>query len=100
MTTQYLKKFSQHPDERKRYTLDFDEWLDTDETLSEVTYGVTPVSDTPFVVDGEDIAADGRSASFFLSGGHADETYDVLVTATTSAGQVKVLCILFAVRDC
>lgn len=97
---QILKKFAQHPDERKRYTLDYDQWLDTDETLSSVTFEVTPATATPLAVTGEEIAANGRSVSFFVGGGHADETYDVLITGTTSAGQVKVVCVLFAVRDC
>jgi hypothetical protein len=96
----YIKKFVQHPDERKRYTVDYSEWLDTDETISSVTFEVTPTTDTPLVVDGEEIAADEESVSFFVSAGDDGETYDVLVTATTSAGQVKTLCILFAVRDC
>ena len=99
MTT-YLKKFVQHPDERKRYNIDYEEWLDTDEMVSSVTFEVTPTTGTPLTIDGSDIDDDGKIVSLFVSGGDHEETYEVLVTATTSAGQIKVLCIHFTIRDC
>lgn len=96
----YIKKFIQHPDERKRYTVDYSKWLDTGETISSVILEVTPTTVPALVLDGKVIAVDGKSVSFFVSAGDDTETYDVLVTGTTSAGQVKTLCILFAIRDC
>lgn len=93
-----LGKFSKAPAERKRYSADYSDWLDTGETVSNVTFSVTPTTASPLAVDGSAIAGDGLTVSFFVSGGIDETDYTIIVTATTSSGQIKEDTLLFAVR--
>lgn len=81
-----LAKKTKAPTDRKRYVVDYDDWLDTGETLSTVTYSVDSGTAT---VDGDSIAGDGKSAIFFINDGEVSTTFNVLIQATTSVGQVK-----------
>jgi len=98
MMSDVLGKFAKRPDERKRYTIEYGEWLDSGELLTTVTFKVTPATDSPFVIDGYLIGESGTLVSFFASGGNDGETYDVVVTANTTGGQIKESRILFFVR--
>lgn len=91
-----LGKYNKDPDERKRYRVDYDDWLDTGETVSGATF--TP-SDPALVID--DIAIDPglRAVQFYVSGGTDDVDYDVIVRMTSNLGQIKEDSILFAVRS-
>jgi hypothetical protein len=91
-----LGKKTKAPSDRKKYIIDYDDWLDVAETASSMGYSVSPSGPT---IDGETIAVDGRSVSFFISGGTAGETYTVYPTITTSNGQIKEDHILFVVVD-
>ena len=42
-----LGKYYKAPDERKRYSIDYSDWLDTAERLSSVTFQVTPIDRIP-----------------------------------------------------
>jgi len=92
-----LGKFSKTPAERKRYTIDYTDWLDTSETVASVVY--TPVPATTFVVDAQSILTGNKKISFYVSGGDDFETYNLEVKITTSTGQVKEDVVVFAVRD-
>lgn len=92
-----LGKFNKTPAERKRYTIDYTDWLDTSETVASVVYTITP-SNT-LVVDAQSILAGNKKISFYISGGNDFETYNVEVKITTSTGQVKEDVVVFAVRD-
>jgi hypothetical protein len=93
-----IGKYTQDPDEKKRYTVDYDDWLDVGETLSNVTYVVTPTTAPVVVVSGSTIASDGRSVSFFVEDGADGTDYKVTVTATTSGSQIKEDNVLFVIR--
>lgn len=95
----YVARFQKHPDEKKKYTLDYSNWLDTGELVSSVTLTVTPSTGTPLVADGSAIDGTGTLVSFFASVGTDDVDYSVVVQATTDGGQIKVDTILFAVRE-
>lgn len=95
-----LGSFVKSPVERKRYTIDYTDWLDSGETVTACAFSVTPTSiSSPFVVDASSIAADGLSVVYFVNGGVDKSNYTVDVQATTSGGQVKEDTIYYAVRD-
>ena len=94
-----LGKFLKAPVERKRYSIDYNNWLDTGETIATRAFSVTPVTTPAFVVDASANLTGNRSIAFYVSGGVADETYKVVVTVNTSSGQVKEDVILYQVKD-
>jgi methyl coenzyme M reductase alpha subunit len=94
-----LGKYVKTPAERKNYSIDFEEWLNTGETVTTFTYSSTPVDATPAVIDAYAIAVDGLSVGIYVSGGIAGTNYKIDVIATTSTGQIKEDVILFSVRD-
>jgi hypothetical protein len=89
-----LGKFVQTPIEKKRYSLDYSEWLETGETISTLTYtlvmveGVVPVTPVPVVVDST-IDVPATSATIFISGGDGGVQYKILVVMTSSGSQIK-----------
>jgi hypothetical protein len=93
-----LGKYTKTPAERKRYQIDFSEWLDTGETIITFSYSSTPVDASPVIIDEYAIAADGLSVGFYASGGVLGSNYKIDVLASTSGGQEKEEIILFSVR--
>ena len=94
-----LAKYCKEPGERKRYTLDYSEWLDTNETITAVTFGVTPSEVGGVQVDAFSIGTPATSITFFVNDGLDGTTYTVEATITTSGGQIKEDQVLFAVRE-
>lgn len=92
--------FTKAPVERKRYSLDYSDWLDTGETIAQRVFSVSPSTNlNSLTIDASLISGDGKSLSFFASLGEDDITYTVDVQITTSAGQVKEDQVFFAVKD-
>lgn len=94
-----LANFIKSPLERKRYTIDYTDWLDEGETVQSITFSVTPSTDTILEVDAYSIALDGLSVVFFANYGALGTVYTVEVLMTTSGGQTKEDEILFTIRD-
>jgi hypothetical protein len=94
-----LGSFIKTPIERKRYAIDYTDWLDTGETLATVTYSIPNVTTPPLVVDASSIDATNKIAVFFINGGLNNRQYTVEVVASTSGGQIKEDTVLFTVRD-
>lgn len=94
-----LARFTKASGERKRYSVEYADWLDTGETLSGVSFSVLPVTDTPLVVDASAIAPSGTQVVFYVNAGLTGTTYTTEITATTSGGQVKVDQILYSIRE-
>lgn len=94
-----LGKFIKSPNERKRYSLQYSDWLDTGETVVAATFSVQPTGTDALVVDAYSIAASGAEVTFFANDGVVGTTYTVDVTITTSGGQIKEDQILFTVRN-
>ncbi len=86
---QTIGKFEKTPTEIKRYEIDYSQWLNTNETLSVVTFEVTPTTDTPLVVLEYVIDLAGTDILMFIGGGEDGQKYEVVCTAATSTGQVK-----------
>lgn len=93
-----LGKYFQDPDERKRYTIDYEDWLDQGELISSVTFDVTPSTGTPVVIDGDAIDPDSLGVVFYASEGTAGVTYKVYVTMTSSNGQIKQDTVQFTIK--
>lgn len=94
-----LGKFTKTSVERKRYALDYSDWLDTGETVSSVTFTVTPTDTTPLVVDANSISSAGTVVAFFVNYGTTGTTYTVDIQITTSGGQIKEDQVLFVIKD-
>lgn len=95
-----LATFVKSPAERKRYAIDYSDWLDTGETVLSTNFQVTPnVPSTGLVVDAVSISASGQEVVFFTSFGSNNVTYTVDVQIQTSGGQVKEDTVVFSVRD-
>lgn len=93
-----LGKYLKAPPDRKRYTLDYSDWLDTGELVQSVTFGVTPVEAPPLVIDGIAINSGSQSITFYASGGVDGSTYKALTTMVTLGGQTREDAIQFTVR--
>jgi hypothetical protein len=93
-----LGRYSKTPAERKRYAIDYSEWLDTGETVSSYIFATSPTTASPLVVDATSLATGNEVLVFFVSGGIDGQQYTVDVKATTSGGQVKEDTVLFNVR--
>ncbi len=92
-----LGRFIKSSGERKRYTLDYGDWLDTGETVLSTVFSVSPAS--ALEVDASSISSDGTEVAFFVSGGTSGIVYTVGVAITTSSGQVKEDQVYFSVRN-
>ena len=93
-----LGKYTQTPTERKRYSIDFSQWLDIGETVTNFSSSSTPVDASPVVIDNFIVAGNGLSVTVYVSGGILGSNYRVDTLATTSGGQVKEGVILFSIR--
>lgn len=94
-----LGRFTKQPAERKRYAIDYSDWLDTGETISTVSFVPSPIGSGGLEIDAYSIASPATSVVFFANYGVSGTTYTVTVTVTTSGGQIKEDEILFAVRE-
>lgn len=94
-----LAKFYKAAAERKRYSVDYTDWLDTGETVSSVSFGVSPsTGTTPLEIDAHTISTDGLQVVFFAALGDDGATYTITITIQTSGGQVKEDSIVFIVK--
>lgn len=93
-----LAHFIKSPSERKRYSLDYTDWLDTGETVTGITFSVSPTTTTTLAIDAYTISTDGLSVAFFANYGDTGSTYTVDVLTTTSGGQIKEDQIVFQVK--
>ena len=93
-----LGKYFKTSDERKRYSIDYSDWLDTAEQLLNVTFLVIPIDAYPVAIDGIAIQTGGTSVAFYASAGIEGVTYKAIATMTTNGGQVKEDTILYTVK--
>ena len=95
-----LKKYVKATNERKRYSIDYSDWLDVGELLTGVVFTIpTNNVTTPLVIDDIAITPDGLGVQYYVSGGVDGEQYEVVATATTSGMQIKIDDLLFTVRE-
>lgn len=89
-------KFRKVPADRKRYVIDYADWLNEDETINSVSMSGSVAFDN-FYVDGYLVDTDGKQVVFYVSGGLSGVSYDVYATITTSLLQVKQDFVTFVV---
>lgn len=92
-----LGKFVHTPDEKKRYTFDYSEWLDEGETITATDSEVDNLTIPPLEV--ESLTHDNTLATWYVSGGKHLDVYTVIIKVTTSAGQIKQDAITIKVKD-
>ena len=95
-----LKKYVKAASERKRYSINYSDWLDIGETLTNVVFTIpTNNPSTPLVVDDVAVTPDRLGVQYYVSGGADGKQYEVVATATTSGTQIKIDDLLFTVRE-
>lgn len=93
-----LGKYFKAPVDRKRYTIDYSDWLDAGELISTCVYSVSPADAGTIVIDGNVINPDAKGVTFYASAGVEGTTYKTFVTMTSSNGQVKEDTIQYTVK--
>lgn len=91
-----IGKFRKAPADRKRYEVNYEDWLNENETLSTVTMEGNIPADG-FYVDGYVITAGGKQVIFFVSGGVTAFEYNATIRVTTSLQQIKEDWVTFVV---
>ena len=92
-----IDQVRQQAEEKKIYTLDYSDWLVTDEVLTDVTATIDPVGTNPDLVADAAIAVTNTAIELTVSGGETLEDYSVSVNVTTDKGQMKTDCLLFSI---
>lgn len=85
-------KFStwkQTPQEKKRFTIAYTDWLADGEVIDNVTYAIDNVTTPPLLVESSTVNGDGLGITFYISGGLDEEQYQLRILAETDAGQRK-----------
>lgn len=87
--------------DRKRYQIDYTDWLDAAEQVFGVVFAVSPVSlGTPLVIDDVQVLPTGLGVQYYVSGGIDGVTYEVTATLTTNQGpQIRRDIIVFEVKE-
>lgn len=93
-----LGKYFKNPIERKRYTIDYSDWLDSGELVATITFTVLPVDASPAVIDGISINPAATGIVFYASGGLTGVSYTAYATMVSSNGQTKEDTVVYAVR--
>lgn len=91
-----IGKFRKAPADRKRYIVDYTDWLNEGETITLVTATGNVAGDN-FYVDGYIVNAGGKEVTFYVSGGVSEKSYDVTIKITTSLQQIKEDFVTFVV---
>lgn len=79
-----LGRYKQQPGEKLKRIIDLDDWLEEDETITDVDVkAITPTSDSPFTCPTVIVDPGGKKFAYYLTGGENGETYLVEFTITT-----------------
>lgn len=93
-----IGKFRKSPGDRKRYEVNYEDWLNEGEIITDVTMQGNVPADG-FYVDGYVVDTDGKEVIFYVSGGASGFEYTVRVTVETSMQQIKEDTITFMVTS-
>lgn len=97
-----LSKYVKAASERKRYQIDYTNWLDIGELVVTVIFAVqnnTIVN--PLVVDGVGNTIGNLGVQFYVAGGVDGVTYTVLATMTSNSAesQIKLDTVLYFIKE-
>jgi hypothetical protein len=88
-------RYRQHEDEHLRYVLNMENWLATDETISEVV----SEQDEGITIDNVVVLPGSKSFQFYIGGGEAGAIYGGQFNIETSQGQTKVAIVELMVEN-
>lgn len=96
-----IAKYVKSASDRKRYQIDYTEWLDTGEQLTSVDFTIEDNVALPvLVVDDIQVLPTGLGVQYYVSGGVDGVTYRVLPNATTTIGpQYKLDEVFVTIRE-
>lgn len=96
-----IAKYVKAASDRKRYQIDYTDWLDTGEAVSGVVFSVEDNAVAPvLVVDDIMVLPTGLGVQYYISGGINGKTYRVLPNLTTTQGpQTKLDEIFVTIRE-
>lgn len=96
-----LKKYTKAASDRKRYQIDYSDWLDTGEQIVSVNFTVDNNVNSPIlVVNDIQVLPTGLGVQYYVSGGVDGVTYRILANATTTTGpQEKLDEVLMTIRE-
>lgn len=79
-----LGRYKQQPGERIKRLIDLDDWLEEDETITDVEVkAVTPLTEAPFTCPTVIVDPEGKKFAYYVTGGEDGETYKVEFTIST-----------------
>ena len=97
-------RFTQAPEEKRRYILNYTLTLSEGETISNTVvnsitqvFGLTTVA--PFVIDNIVIGPGNTQVVFFAHGGDDQTDYEVQFLSTTSVGQIIEDVVYFSIQS-
>lgn len=91
-----IAKFRKSPGDRKRYEVNYEDWLNEGEEIVSVTMEGNVELDA-FLVNAYVVSSGGKEVVFYISGGVSGMTYMVMIRVETSLQQVKEDLIEFVV---
>ena len=83
--------------EIKIYTIDYAQWLTSNEEITDVVTAVDPVGTTPELMANAVVATSKTGTELTVSGGETLKSYSVTMNVTTDKGQVKTDCLVFSI---
>jgi hypothetical protein len=82
-----IAKYVKATGDRKRYQIDYTDWLDTGEQVSAVVFTIEDNAASPvLVIDGIQILPSGLGVQYYINGGVTGVTYRVLADLSTTIG--------------
>ncbi len=94
-----LGRYRQQPGERRKKGIDYDDFLESDELITDVSVEVSPATGTPFVIDDIVIDEAGKIFAYFAQGGEDGQSYLVEFTITTNGSQIKQDTVEFDIEE-
>jgi len=96
-----IAKYVKATGDRKRYQIDYTDWLDTGEQVSGVNFIIeSNVAAPVLVIDSIQVLPTGLGVQYYVSGGVTGVTYRVLADLSTTIGpQVKRDELFFTIRE-
>lgn len=87
--------------EKKRYTIDYTDWLDVGEAVTSVDFVVLGAPTTPpLVVDLVQVLPTGLGVQYYVSGGLDGVAYEITATLTTNQGpQIREDAVFFQIKE-
>jgi len=96
-----LAKYVKAVTDRKRYQIDYTDWLDTGEGVLSVAFAIlNNTAANLLVIDGIQVLPTALGVQYYVSGGVDGTTYQITANLTTTTGpQIKLDEVLVTVRE-